>query len=255
MPRSIAILLFLFFLVPAANAQEANIFSSIARTYLIADEAVESGDVIAFAAETGVYRLALPNDVALAGVVVEDALIVLEVEPGGLPVVASGEVMVNVSTIGGPITTGSLVGVSSIPGKGQRATNASRAFGIARETFEEAPTTIVIGGEEVSVGTIRVLLSGIQPEFDGTPPGVDQGPGGSVPQAFKYLMALLVGVGSIYISFRSFGSNIRGGIISIGRNPLAKTTIQAMVLLNIVLVVLVAGGGLLLSIAILLLPF
>jgi len=248
------LLLLMLFVAPVVSAQDISIFSSIARTYVVSDSAAESGDVVAFVDEAGTYRLALSDDSTLAGVIVENALIVLEAEEGGVPVVASGEVLVNVSTLGGPISTGSLIGVSSIPGKGQRTMDSSRAFGIAREPFETAPTTVTIAGEEVPVGPIRVLLSGIQsnPENE---PIFDQGPGGPVPEAFKYVMALLVGVGSIYISFRNFGSNIKSGIISIGRNPLAKTTIQAMVLLNIVLVVLVAGGGLLLSIAILLLPF
>jgi len=41
------------------------------------------------------------------------------------------------------------------------------------------------------------------------------------------------------------------GIESIGRNPLAKTTIQTMIIINVVLIGLVSLGGIILSLTIL----
>lgn len=256
MVRILSLALVLLFSAHIIYAQEIDFPASIARTYVIVDVEAEPGDIVAFDEVTKTYRLARIGDPVTIGVIVSNPPILLETDATGLPVVQSGEVLVNVSTLGGTIEAGSPIEVSAIPGKGQLAGNHSRSIGVTRESFVTATTTIEVEGVEIAVGSVPVLLGGISPQADNEmPPDPELDPKGTVPQAFKYVMALLIAVGSVYVSFRSFGANIRSGIISIGRNPLAKTSIQAMVVLNVILVVLVAGGGLLLSIAVLLLPF
>ena len=75
-----------------------------------------------------------------------------------------------------------------------------------------------------------------------------------VQQMVRYLLATLIAVGSIYAAFRNFGSNITSSIVSVGRNPLAKTSIQFMVLLNAALIVLVSVAGIALSLVVLFIP-
>ena len=72
-----------------------------------------------------------------------------------------------------------------------------------------------------------------------------------VANVLKYLLATLVVVGSIYVAFRNFGSNLRDSIVSVGRNPLAKPAIQSMVVINTILVVVVTAVGLFIGLMVL----
>jgi len=244
-------------------AQQNLLTSSIAKTYSIDGDDVESGDIIAHDDESDRYRLARPGDEDVAGVVVHDPLLLLDNGNGGIPVVSTGELLVNVTTASGAIAINDFITVSPIPGKGMGARSGDIVIGVAKEPFslEEALLTVVQNGEEIGIGVIRAQVnvgSGVVlPTRGGT---LDLGkpslgaPGGSVLDILKYAAAILIAVGSLYIAFRNFGANIRNSIVSIGRNPLAKTSIQSMVLVNILLVLLVGVGGLFLSLAILLLP-
>jgi len=56
------------------------------------------------------------------------------------------------------------------------------------------------------------------------------------------------------MALKYLGPNFTQGIVSIGRNPLAKSTIQAMVTLNVILILIVTIGSFFVSIVILFLP-
>ena len=68
---------------------------------------------------------------------------------------------------------------------------------------------------------------------------------------FRYILSALVAIISILGGIYFFGRNVTKGIESIGRNPLAKTTIQTMIIINVVLIGLVSLGGIILSLTIL----
>lgn len=238
---------------------------NLARTYDVFEESVEFGDIIARQTNPEIYRLAKLGDTDIVGVVVRDPLLLLDVIENGVPIAENGEVLVNVATLNGAITAGDLITVSVIPGKGMKARDGDLVVGIAKEDFSSDDAIIMMdhNGEEVSIGTIPVQLN---VGFGNLLPVITKGntnnlvntglitSNGRVLDILKYTMALLVAVGSLYVSFRGFGVNIKNSIVSIGRNPLAKTSIQAMVVLNVFLILLVGGGGLFLSIVILLLP-
>ncbi len=265
-------LLVIFFIAVAAYAasgflyaQEAPLVVGIARTYAVSGDTLESGDIIAYENSSDVYRLARSGDENIIGIIVENPLLLLYVEGDGVPVAGSGEIAVNVTTLNGSIEPGDFIGVSAIPGKGMRARTGDVVVGIAKGafSFKDAVLTIAYNGKEIGVGTISVQLNigfgSLLPAATRSNP-IDFGsanlraPGGSVLDILKYATALLVAVGSLYVSFRSFGTNIKNSIISIGRNPLASTSIRSIVILNVILILLVGGGGLFLSLVILLLP-
>ncbi len=60
----------------------------------------------------------------------------------------------------------------------------------------------------------------------------------------RYLLSALIAIASLLLAFRSFVSDANYGVISIGRNPRAKTSIQSMVFFNALLATTIAGGGL-----------
>ena len=246
--------------------------TSIARTQLITGGVAESGDLVSFDRSTQTFRLAqVISDSNLFGVVVTNPAILLRTSTESVPLVSSGEVYVQVTTANGPISAGDYITSSSIPGKGQKAgPSTSVVLGIALDSFPALSnaTPSVVSTTTVDGGSIRVLLA-IGPKLldsggDGELIAVNAageneqsssldmfGVSTSLATLIKYLLATIVVVGSVYVAFRNFGSNMRDSIISVGRNPLAKASIQSMVMLNTVLIVLVSVAGLFIGLMIL----
>lgn len=189
-------------------------------------------------------------------------------EEGGVSVMRTGKAKVNIVLVGRPIRIGDYITTSDVVGYGMLAeNNHSYVVGIALESFREENAEIFVlntSGEEVPSGQIMVDLKIGMREGDITLPGGGSvnPPGSLIGNHFehylamiaRYLAAALVALGALYLSFRFFKTNVGGGLSSIGRNPLARGSIQRMMLLNMLLVVLISVGGLLLSALILLVP-
>ena len=279
---TVALILILFVLaIPfAAYAQFGD--TAIAKTYLISGEAAEPGDLVSFDTSTQTFHLTQKvGDPNVFGVVATSPAIVLRTSTEGVPLVSFGEVYVQVTTINGPISAGDLITSSSISGKGQKAdSSASFIVGTALDSFPTVPTNNTSTGISTSTvdgGSIHVLLAigpkspdaevplaigPKSPDAEGSGTGaITDNPtaglfhvlGVSVPLAtlIKYALAALVVIGSIYVAFRNFGSNMKDSIISVGRNPLAKTSIQSMVVLNTALIVFISIAGLFVGLLIL----
>ena len=242
--------------------------TGIARTDVVSGGTPVSGDIVVFSPNAQTYRLAQKvADPNLYGVVVTTPLLVLDSKSGGVPIVTTGEAYVRVTAQGGPIQVGDYVTSSSIPGVGELASSTDAYIvGTALQSFLAASATSALrsGAGSVQTGSILVLLSiGPRPllpnssfvskTVSGTPAPRQAVPS-VVQQMVRYLLATLIAVGSIYAAFRNFGSNITSSIVSVGRNPLAKTSIQFMVLLNAALIVLVSVAGIALSLVVLFIP-
>ena len=256
------------FAIPsAAYAQFSD--TTIAKTYLISGGIAEFGDLVSFDRTTQTFHLTKEvNDSNIFGVVVTSPAIVFRTSTEGVPLVSSGEVYVQVTTINGPINAGDYITSSPIPGKGQKADpSAPFVIGTALDSFPVAPTNTAttVSTSTVDGGSIRVLLA-IGPKASDAEGSSGTGDATGDPMAgllnvlgvstplatlIKYALAALVVIGSIYVAFRNFGSNMKDSIISVGRNPLAKTSIQSMVVLNTVLIVLVSVVGLFIGLLIL----
>lgn len=253
--------------IPSASYAQLN-DTTIANTYIVSGDIAEFGDLISFDPTTQTFHLAQEvSDPNLFGVVVTNPAIVLRTSAKGVPIVTSGEVYVQVTTINGSITAGDSITSSIVPGKGQKAdSSAPFIIGTALDSFPitSTSTVAVVSTSTVDGGSIRVLLA-IGPSPSSTEGSVGDGDatgnpttllnvlGVSTPLAtlIKYALATLVVIGSVYVAFRNFGSNMKDSIISVGRNPLAKTSIQSMVVLNTVLIVLVSIAGLFIGLLIL----
>ncbi|MHB1163597.1 MAG: hypothetical protein ACYCZZ_03730 [Minisyncoccota bacterium] len=248
-----------------AHAQLNN--DSIARTYVIPGAQPISGDLISLdRASQTLHLSSVAGDSTLFGVVVSDPVIVLRSSGANVPIVTSGEAIVNVTTLGGVILPGDFITTSSIAGKGQLASSTNDfVVGMALAAFPVATTTPVARQGAVVSGNIPVLLQ-IGPYPSPVHPVLSQASGTPVPSSaskssfisastfFRYLLAAIVAIGSVVVAFRNFGSSISDGIISVGRNPLARSSIQSMVVLNVFLTALVSVGGLFIGFAILFLP-
>ncbi len=272
---------FLMFGVCSVNAQTSNVFNenSIAQTHVIFGDKPVSGDIVSFDKETQKFNLSkIEGDSNLFGVVVTDPVIVLTSTNGGVPIARAGEVLVNVTTLGGNIHAGDLITSSKIQGKGQKADVSDKyIIGTALQPFvrlatstskiEMSTTTNVIYS-----GSIEVLLdvglksttSNIKKTFPAsTTPLVNNSKSQiekkskdpfTIPIFIKYIIAATIGIGSIVIAFKNFGSNIRNSVVSVGRNPLAKSSIQSIMVLDTILIILISMAGLFVGFTVLFLP-
>jgi hypothetical protein len=256
---SLALLALCGYAAPLAHAEYSD--AAIARTYVVSGAEPASGDLISFDRENDTLRLSsVASDQSLFGVVVTDPVLVLRAPGATVPIVTTGQVAVNVTTAGGAIKAGDFITTSSVPGKGQLASSTTAFIvGTALAPFPASSTPAASAAPQS--GSIPVLLSiGPRPDAPGqTSSGTAAGSATGkyavgASTLLRYFLAAVVAIGSIAIAFRNFGSSIRDGIISVGRNPLAKSSIQSMVILNAFLIALVSAGGLFIGFAILFLP-
>ena len=261
------LLLLILFLPQKSAAQIPNF--SIATTYNISEKDLKNGDIISLDKEkNAMVKSSIPYDEKLYGVYVKNPKIVYHTPGGEFPVVRTGEVDVNVTTINGPVVVGDYISSSVIPGFGQKSTQFTGfMLGIALEPFSEKDGSELIFKEKpYRQGTVRVAI-GIGPAS----PTLIKASGGvfgtlkyitsaflfniatsrQAERIFRYTLAALVALLSIFFSLYFFGKNITKGLESIGRNPLAKMSIQTMILVNVLLIALVALGGIILSLIIL----
>ena len=241
---------------------------SIASTYDISDKDVIDGDIVSLDKENStMVRSAIPYDDKMYGVYIKYPKIVYRTPGTDFPVVRSGEVDVNVTDINGPINIGDYVSTSVIPGKGQKATQFTGfMLGIALSTFSgEEGSQISVNNKNYRAGRVKVAI-GIGP----TSPALIRASGGvfgtlkfitssfiyniatsrQAERIFRYTLAALVALLSLFFSLYFFGKNITKGIESIGRNPLAKVSIQTMIMVNVMLIAIVALGGIILALII-----
>lgn len=230
-------------------------------TYTIDGADIESGDIISFDIETEKYSLSQEeNDDTVFGVVDTNPILVFRTDPDKIPIVQEDTVLVNVSTLGGDIEIGDPIITSQLQGIGQRGDKGDNIIGYALDSFNQtlSSNTEVYDGETVYTGSIAVTLISAEPELLITQRSLSVQDSGkdtpSVILTFRYVAAALFILGAFGFIFKNFGPNVAQGVKSVGRNPLAKSTIQSMVVFNLVIVFLISVVALFVSIVIIVLP-
>jgi len=239
------------------------------------DGAVVNGDIVSYDAATGTcHPSKLPADEMMYGVVVLDPIMYLydvEADSERTPVVRYGETIVNVSDVAGVIQAGDLVTTSYIAGKGQRIGREEGAYvmGFALEDMEylDVPP-ININGAQIRLGTVPVALrigpfvtkegaSFLASTSVGGLPGRTEQEGNfgfDLFKFFRYILGSLVALAAVIVAARRFGDAFSQGVVSVGRNPLARSQIRAMVLWNALIIVLISSIGLGVGIVIIIAP-
>lgn len=250
-----------------ASAQALPDFS-VTTAYTIKDPDLEDGDIVSLNREDGaIKRSVTAYDETMHGVYVKNPKIVYRSPGNNDPVARNGEVDVNVSTLNGVVKIGDYVSSSPIPGKGQLATDfTGYMLGVALAPFgEKDGVEITFKEKKYRSGKIKVAI-GIGPAS----PSVIKASGGlfgtirflgsslaynvanskQAERLIKIILAVLIALASIFMSVHFFGKNVTQGIESIGRNPLARSTIQTMIILNIILIASIAIGGIIVALVI-----
>lgn len=265
-PKLILLLTIMALVVPTASWAQQPDFG-IGTTYPISDPSAVSGDIVSLSPD-GLSLTLSKNayDDRMHGVLVDKPAMVFR-STDDIPVVRTGNALVNVTTLNGPIKAGDFITSSEIKGKGMRAEELSGyVVGIALEPLaEDGGTQIEYLGKKLRSTSILVAI-GIGPA---TP--VLRAGGGllgtfrQIAGAFLFnfrvsrqfervirvILAALIAVVTIWITFNRFGKNVTRGIEAIGRNPLAKVSIQSMIVINGVLIGIVGVAGILLALAVL----
>lgn len=262
------IFIFLVSLNPSHIGAQAQGLNTV-RAYPIQDTNAQVGDIISRYSQEGIFSLSRVNaSQELLGVIVDRAetLSYYEESTTDSPVASDGVYKVNVNTIAGAIVIGDYVGVSEVPGKGQKSERDTELIiGKALENFDGSTgTAFTFEGQQYFSGSILVDLGKTPGKYEtgtlrsayqlGKYFGIDilktfQTTEGA-SQLFKYLIVLAIMIGVLYMSFRHFGHSIANGVQAIGRNPLAKNNILSAILINAVMIIVVSLLIVLLSIVI-----
>ncbi|OGZ98613.1 MAG: hypothetical protein A3D57_03515, partial [Candidatus Sungbacteria bacterium RIFCSPHIGHO2_02_FULL_46_12] len=140
-----------------------------------ATEPVDPGDIVAVDASVpGSVRKATANT-AVIGIVSSNPAITIEGSslqfltgigyknnPLKPSVALVGRVPVKVSTEGGAITIGDRIALSSIPGRGMKATTSGTSVGVALSSFDQTKATtteVTQKGDIVYIGTVMVFVN------------------------------------------------------------------------------------------------
>ena len=254
--------LLFFFACSPLSAQVKNMTYAV--TVSVQDPDAVPGDIVSLQEDHTLKRTSRSFDNLMYGILTDTATIIYHPTDQGLPVVTFGEIPVNVTTFTGDIQPGDLLTSSPIPGKAMKTTNASGwIIGTALEGFSEGQgTQIDFQGRKISSGQVAANIKigpGSEANAGLVAKLVDQlgtllfkniETPDRAERFFRYLLAALVALAAIAIGFGAFGKNITRGIEAIGRNPLAKVQIQAMIILNIFLIAFISIAGVVLALAI-----
>lgn len=230
--------------------------------YEIADKDAVDGDLIK-ASDQGLIRPNIGFDNKIFGIIQDNPLLVYRTPTQGKPIVRSGMAQVNVTTLNGPIKYGDYITSSSVPGKGQKALESGYTVGMALGAFtgEGAPQIDIPGGK-VALGKIPIAVRVEYTEltnprfagrlfgFIGTSLLENVSDPKQLGTVVRFIAAGLVILLSFTFGFLTFSRSIAKSIEALGRNPLAKATIQMTIVINIALLVVTAIIGIVASILI-----
>ena len=200
----------------------------VANVYDISDPEVKEGDILIFDPEKGLQKASLPYDSHLFGIFQEQPGIVFRrADDSGKPVVRSGIAKVNVSLSNGEIKRGDSITSSTSPGLGMKASSPGYVVGIALEDSKEDKGQI-----DVAIDiSFKDLTS--SPNFN------------------KNILASLIILISIILGLFILSRVMPKAIEAIGRNPLAKRTIEISLILSIIIVVAVVIASIVAAVIIL----
>ena len=234
----------------------------VTSVYEVADTEASNGDILK-ASDQGLIRTTIGFDNKMFGIIQDTPLVVYRTETKGKPVIRSGVAKVNITTLNGPIKYGDYITSSSIPGKGQKTLESGYTVGMALAGFTGEGAEQIDGPNgKVAIGKIPVAVrieytELTNPRFFGRlfaflattflenirdPKQI----GNIVRLAAAGLIILL----SFTFGFLTFSRSIVKSIEAIGRNPLAKSTIQLSMIINLALLVLTGIIGIVASILI-----
>lgn len=223
--------------------------TEVTTLYQIFDKEAVDGDLLVTSSQ-GLVRANKSYDSSLFGVFNSEPLVVYRSGEEGQPVIRSGIAEVNVTNSGGPISLGDYITSSSNPGKGQKATDSGYVIGVALESLDgaEGKIRVAIKIEFAELGTPRFAARLFSFIARALLENVDDPK--KIGELIRYIAAGLIVLLSFTFAFLTFSRSVSKSIEAIGRNPLARNTIQLTLILNLLLMVVTAIIGVVASVLI-----
>lgn len=163
---------------------------------------------------------------------------------GQIPVISNGKAYVLVSGGPDPIMKGDYITSSDVAGIGHKAQKSGYVLGTALEDFTETNPDVTkkvlismsikpaILSQAAGVNLIQLIREGVDSAFL------------SPLSALRYILAGVVAAGSVAAGLFYFSRIAKTGVEALGRNPLAKNTIQVGIILNVLLSIGIMAVGL-----------
>lgn len=227
----ILLILLGFLLVPNVYGQSQSI--DVTSLYEISDNQAVDGDILIYT-NKGIVRANVSFSNQMFGVLQDQPILVYRPpDVKGKPVVRSGTAYVSVSTTTGAIKPGDYITSSNKPGKGQKAVESGYVLGIALAELKsgEGKIPVAVRIEYAELTNTRSVLRLLDYFNVAAFQSITEPEKGV--QLIKYFVAGLIVAVSLIISFLIFGRSIGKGIEAIGRNPLAKSSIQIAIMINV----------------------
>lgn len=235
------IFFFLLFSTLLAKVTFSQILPLIAKNLEIKDSEIKIGDIIS-QTEEGFVKSKISYDKNIVGVVGENPILVLgRPTTNTLPVVIQGESLVRVSNKNGEIKKGDFITSSEIPGVGQKATESGFVVGKALEDFNKEEGLI---RSEINIQYQNIIPSGVPASWILSKIWETLGRPENFPQVLRYIFAIFLGGGSFFAGFFFFVRALREGLEAMGRNPLARKSLQIGMIINLIAILLLTLAGL-----------
>lgn len=248
-PHRFLLLLGVIGLLVAGTVQaQTGMSVPVATTVQLTDGVVENGLAVVYDRETDTYSLAtITNDERIYGVTAERPVLVFSTSDDALPVVTNGVTTVRVSGATGPIARGDLLMTSSEPGVAVLAgLEDENVFAVALETWMASSSGVILA--EVGVEQARARQLSRQEAV--LTAGMERRP----ISLARGLIAVVIAIGGLMFVLYSFRSVIKAGVVSIGRNPRARTAIMTLAIGNILFALVLCLLALFVAVAVLILP-
>ncbi len=181
------------------------------------------------------------NGQQLLGVAVasNDSLLAVDPTQGEIQVATSGTANTLVSSINGSITVGEQVSVSPLDGLGMKASPGEYVIGLAQTQFNGSTLGVITEkiqdksgkSTQIQVGYVRLGIaigagatSGTENKLSGLQT-ITENLTGHVVSTARIVVSLIIAVVTFVALVTLIYASIYSGILSIGRNPLAKSAV------------------------------
>ncbi len=254
------VLFFWFLTKTSAHANETLNTTTASRITLVDAQTAQTGDIVSYTPDDNTYRLSkIFSDEHVFGVIVTSPILLMETgtedASSSVPVVRAGEAVVQVSDAGGDIHAGDIITTSGrFLGTGERADRTKPVFilGFALKDAQfDVSETGSFGTTSVRFGTVPVALrigqyvpgkevAKEEKENIGSTTGMGLY-GIDYFSMFRYALGAVIALAGVIVALRRFGDMFTQGVVSVGRNPLARSQIRSMMLWNSLLILLIGG--------------
>jgi hypothetical protein len=233
--------------------------SDFTNVYDISDQDAKSGDIIIFDTTRGLVRSNSAYGINMFGLLTDQTSIELKRADGtGKPVIRSGIGKINIILSNGQIKKGDYITSSTLPGLGMKATLSGNVIGIALEDSTQNQNfnqNCIVNPSSCPTDQISIA---VKPDYaDLTDPrttnrlfeyiGTAFFRNSQDPQGFgriiKNVVAGIIVLVTLIFGLLIIARSVPKTVEAIGRNPLAKRSIQLTLALNIGIVAFVVIGG------------